>query len=894
MARRSIAQISIFSIILISVATWYLISNSGSSDGSPLELIPPDVALIIEIDNPEEFNKKYNSENQIVNDLLAISSVEAFNEKIVKLNSLVSDDELYHELLGASPATIAMFNDSVVGYQVAIFSKLGRNLNMTSLRSYLETKLDRDYGVLDVPSIPDGFKIVDAGSGITQYIASYKGVMVYTKSSELFIRIFDTHKNSLSNVLNNDEFLKLQKSSGSRVHGRIYVQYSQFFKLVEPLISTNSKVVVEWLKGFAQWTEFDLLLKNNELILSGFTVSDSTSNHVTSFEKQQPVDLRALNILPYNTNTLLWFGLSDFSTYYNSTHSNIQTESISRKLNYDIGDFIDVVGEELVFASNAETAGSYEGNSWFAVKVKNEDRAKSILNRIALNMGNSKKTVHNNLTIGRIVDGSFLSSIFGNSFAGIKNNYFVLIEGYAVFANSENSLINLIGYIETGKTLDLNDNFKIFSDNIASKSNLLIYVKPGDILGRINQYFENSVSREMELVDNVIKSFQGLSFQLSGGNNISYTNIYTNHAKGYHEENLALWKVKLKGDIVFGPFLVDDHQTKSKNVLVFDELNTMYLVNSDGSILWDRKVDSKPISDVFEVDFFKNSKLQYLFNTGNFIYLVDRKGRNVKGYPKKLHKKATNGIVVFDYLKNKDYRLLLAQSDKKIYNYSIAGKEIKGWKQPKMQNIIVAPVERLLANKKDYIIITDIENEIKIVDRKGRRRIKVSNNLKKAKNSKYYVNRTNSKGIIITTTETGKLVYISASGKLNYTDFGTFSQNHFFLYEDFNGDKSNDFIFIDGDKLKVFDRFKKVLFSYDFGSNINIKPSFFKLGRKQHVLGVVADQERTIYLFDKKGNIIISKGLVSETQFNVGDLQNDGKINLVSAAGSTLYNYRLR
>ena len=92
----------------------------------------------------------------------------------------------------------------------------------------------------------------------------------------------------------------------------------------------------------------------------------------------------------------------------------------------------------------------------------------------------------------------------------------------------------------------------------------------------------------------------------------------------------------------------------------------------------------------------------------------------------------------------------------------------------------------------------------------------------------------------------------------------------------------------------MFDRFKKVLFSYDFGSIISIKPSFFTLGNKHHVLGVVADMEKTIYLFDSKGNIIISKGLVGETPFTVGNLEGNNKINLVSAAGSTLYNYRLR
>lgn len=894
MARKSIAQISVFFIILISVATWYIVDTKGSSESNPLSILPSDAALLIEIDNPGNVIERVNNDNAIYNELIQIPVIGEFNRKLIELDSLLAGDVEYSTLINESPAYVAVFVDSIAGPQVAILSNISKDLNLSYLTNYLESKLNRDYGILELAGVDDGLKIVDAGTGITQYIAIIKNVLVYTSSSDLLYRISETSEKYHSSLSENTDLIKVKQSSGSKVQARIYIQYKELSRLMESTIDDDRKVIIDWLGEFAQWTEFDVLLKKSELILSGFTLSDSIANHASSFINQKPVELRGINILPYNTNTILWIGVSDFSAYFYSIHTKAYASDITKRFNYDIDSFLDLIGDEIVFASNAETIGSYNGNSWFAVRVKNVDKANQAINRISRNLGNSKKTKHNNYTIGQVRDNDFISLFFGDAFAAIENNYFTMVGDYLVFANSENSLINLISNFETGKTLDLNDNFKVFSDNIASKSNVLIYIKPSDVIGRINQYFNNTTSRKMEMVEKEISSFQGLSFQMSGGNKLAYTNVYTKYARGYHEENLALWKVKLKDKIVSGPFLVSDHNTKSKNILIFDKLNNMYLVNADGNIMWNRKVDDKPISDVFEVDYFKNNKIQYLFNTSNYIYLVDKKGNDVSGYPKKLHKKATNGIVVFDYLNNKDYRLLVAQSDKKVYNYSKAGKEISGWVQPKMQNIVVSPVERLLANKKDYIIITDIENEIKIVDRKGKRRIRVSTSLKKAKNSSYYVNRTNSKGIIITTNETGKLVYISASGKLNYTDFGEFSPNHFFLYEDFNGDKSIDFIFIDNNKLQVFDRFKKVLFSYDFGSSIGIKPSFFKLGRKQHVLGVVADQEKTIYLFDKKGNIIISKGLVSETQFNVGDIQNNGKINLVSAADNMLYNYRLR
>jgi hypothetical protein len=60
------------------------------------------------------------------------------------------------------------------------------------------------------------------------------------------------------------------------------------------------------------------------------------------------------------------------------------------------------------------------------------------------------------------------------------------------------------------------------------------------------------------------------------------------------------------------------------------------------------------------------------------------------------------------------------------------------------------------------------------------------------------------------------------------------------------------------------------------------------------VLGVVVSGENTIYLFDKKGNILVSKGLTGSTPFTVGSLNNNSEINLISASGNTLYNYRLK
>ncbi len=894
MARKSIIQIMIVSAILIVAISWFIIENAGSTEGIPIKMIPSNSAMVIEIDNPKDILDKLKNDNQIWNKLIKVNEIASIENNLVWLDTLFLEHLDYLNKLEKNSLTIAIFSDTLNSFGSVIYSQIRSNPDIDLLKRRLGDRLGRDFGVLDIPGVSKGLKIINLINESSAYIAIIDGVFVFTTSFELLNITLNTHNGIQESLFTNTSFVKLKEVGGTKVHARLFFQYNEMCELLKTTINSAEFEVLNWVSKFADWTEVDVLIKNNELIFSGYTISNGDDNYLNSFNGQDDVKTNVINLLPFNINTMLWIGVSDFQTYFYNNKTEVEANEIAKGINYDINKLLKLFGSEIAFASNAEQKQTAINSSWVVVKVNNSETAKTALHRISRNVGKGTTSKHEKYTIGRISKSDFISQIFGQAFSSVTQNYYTFIGDYVIFANSKNSLINLIGYFETGKTLDLNDNFKRFSDNISTKSNILIYLKPSGIIGKLNQYFNDQSSRVINYNSQVVSSFQGLSFQLTHGDEFSFTNIYTSFATGYHEENLALWKASLSDEIVCGPFIVKDHQTKNQNVIVFDKMNKMYFIDSEGSVKWKRNIDAKPVSNVYEIDFYKNRKWQYLFNTGNYIYLIDRKGNDVTGFPKKLHSKATNGIVVFDYLNNKDYRLLVAQSDKKVYNYTVNGKEVQGWSKPKMQNIVVAPISRLLANKKDYIIITDIENEIKIVDRKGKRRIKVPSNLKKAKNSNYYVNRTNSKGIIITSDQTGKLVYISSSGKLNFTDFGKFSANHFFLYEDFNGDRSKDFIFIDENRLKVFDRFKKELFSYEFNSDISIKPSFFDLGNKQNVLGVVADKEKTIYLFDKQGNIIISKGLVGETQFTVGNLQNNNKINLISAAGNTLYNYRLR
>jgi hypothetical protein len=890
MSKKNIVIYFILILLVIIASLWYGFNTTFQRTVSPLDITPNDVAILIEIDNPSKVYSILNGDNPFWKKLSKAPSIEKFNNNYNYIHNLFVEED--NNMFFDGPMSIAIFSDTINFLDIAILSPNNGNISLTALKKLLKSKLERDYGILDFDGNIDGFKIVDADAELTQYIALLHGVLVYSTSKRLIVKLHNTY--NTKNVLSSDTiFTNLRKTSGSKAHARLFINYSSITELISPIIAVDRRIDFNWLNNFASWSEMDLQIKSSEILLSGFTSSES-NKYISSISNSKPLKMGVINLLPFNTNQMLWIGVSDFEDYYQKISTNVTSEKLSSRVNNNIGGLLEVLSGEFAFATNSASLSQVMNNSWVVAGVRDKENANKIFKLIDVSTGNNKESQYNGYKIRQIKDEKFISGLFGKAFSTIKSNYYTFITDYIIFANSESSLINLINFVETGKTLDLNDNYKDFSDNISTNSNLLLYFKPKDILKRISSYLNKTTSQLFESENEILSSIQGVSIQMTSGKPYVFTNSYLKHSDVYHEENLATWKVNVNDEILNGPFLVNDHQTNSKNIIIFDRNHILYFIDAQGNILWEKKIDNGPISNIYEVDFYKNRKIQYLFNTNDFIYLLDKKGRDVKGYPKRLHTKATNGIVVFDYLKKKDYRVVVAQSDKKVYNYSITGKEIKGWKLPRMQSTVNKPIERLMVTNKDYIIITDIDNQIKIVDRKGKRRIKLKGTLNKAKNSDFYVNKTNSKGIIITTNVDGKLIYISSSGNINTTDFGKFSPNHFFLYEDFDGDGSKDFIYIDEGKLKVFDRFKKELFSYDFDSDIYIRPMFFELDAKQQVLGVVDDDEKTIYLFDKKGNIIISKGLVGERQFIIGKLSDNNKINLVSASGNTLYNYRIK
>jgi hypothetical protein len=316
----------------------------------------------------------------------------------------------------------------------------------------------------------------------------------------------------------------------------------------------------------------------------------------------------------------------------------------------------------------------------------------------------------------------------------------------------------------------------------------------------------------------------------------------------------------------------------------------MYLIDGYSKILWKTAINEKIISDVQQIDFYKNKKYQYIFNTENYIYIIDRNGKNLEGYPLKLKNRATNGITVLDYEENKDYRFVIA-SGNKIYNFSQDGKPVKGWNIAETKNKVIKPVQYIKNKDTDYLIVTDIAGNVTILNRKGERNKDIKEPIVCSVNNCFYTG--NFEGIfrLITTGKDGKVINILQNGDIETTFIKEFSPSHYFLYYDINNDNLKDYIYLDSNKLYVYNQDKEPIFEYLFQEDITIEPSYIKNPDNNNLIAVVSDKTKEIFLFDKEGNLTQISPLFGESPVCAGSIFKDSQFNLISGSGKSVFCY---
>ncbi|MEC8602065.1 MAG: hypothetical protein VXX96_02565 [Bacteroidota bacterium] len=515
-----------------------------------------------------------------------------------------------------------------------------------------------------------------------------------------------TRNSSFSSNSNSKNFFDLFKIKSNN----ICVLISENFNS-NKLNKLNIKV-----DEISDWINFEFEIKNNEIVIMGLSKIDKKSRNSLIFNKIKPSKSEIYKLIPEN---FVKFKSYTVNEQFFMNFSEIINQNTTMQFNID--SVFTTSSEVAIFNSVTDTI--------IILNNKLYDIEKNNILNFEKKYRDFKIYKNDSITtrINEFDEFNFLN----------KNIFISQIDNRILISNKVNSIEKLIAGNYNKSELLYNKELKEYIKNVPSKNSVIELIK---------------IKKSKEIYDLWIKSSQ---IQDS----IIYTSLYNSPIINDFKKNqteLILTK-SFENDIKLGPQIIMNHKSGKKNIIVQDEKNHLILMDFLGNILWTKKFNNIT-SKIFQVDTYKNQRLQFLFTTSNELILLDINGNIVKKLEGK-NKDYFENLSVFDYDLDKNYRYIFQNGNNlKMYNSDF--KIVKGFKKNKLNYGLKDPVKHLRILNRDYLILKNSNDKISVLDRRGNVRIKVPDDLTFSTNLFKYNNG------MIGLTNDEKIIRIDISGKL--------------------------------------------------------------------------------------------------------------------------------
>jgi hypothetical protein len=174
---------------------------------------------------------------------------------------------------------------------------------------------------------------------------------------------------------------------------------------------------------------------------------------------------------------------------------------------------------------------------------------------------------------------------------------------------------------------------------------------------------------------------------------------------------------------------VINHNTQEKETLRHDNDKKLELVGADGKTIWSIEIESPILGDVIQIDALKNNKLQMAFTTESALYILDRNGKPLPGFPYHTKPPITSGLLAADYDNTKKYRLIFAVGDGSLFNVGVDAKPTSGWRFMEAGGEKIISVKTQKIGSDDVIVAVSEQGTIQLLKRTGEKKANCTSKL---------------------------------------------------------------------------------------------------------------------------------------------------------------------
>ncbi|HDP75094.1 MAG TPA: hypothetical protein ENN49_04360 [Bacteroidales bacterium] len=817
---------------------------------NPIDAIPLNASLILNIDDFELFTSSVKS-NSWWETLEQGDVVKSFAGMLNYLDSTAKSDNTVRTAIKGTNTAVAFYNHHPLSSEFLLAHKVPKEFNQ---RDILELIKLQSLGFAKAEEIQiAGYTAIYVEVPEENYFSLtftvFNNLLLVSNSQELLIESVKKMKEDAA-VESDEQFQLIYQTAAAGVAANVFVNINEVSKTLS--LENNSLA----LKGVASWVGLDVQVSPTIVIANGLIVS-STNNgdYYKIFTRQNPVPFSLHSYMPASTSFFTWYGLpgiSNFMADYSDYIDNLGlTEPYNRNLSgflantgVSINEFLEKNLDNEVAVLSAKLQN--DSTEWFI--LANTKSGSATLQQLESFAG-TKSIVkhefepdkHKSFLIIENPIKWLIPTLLGNSFLKVSDEFVTVIDNVLVFGSSISSLEFIINEYLRNNTLTRTESYRSVQQRISTSSNLILYSKRMDSYPLSELHLHG---KPTQLYKGETLSSHSFIWQIVGGSQKLFAMLVVKSTQANSTETTSSlknvkWVCKLSSEPVGKPHLLVNHLNGQTEILVQDSENSIYLISNDGHILWERKIDAPILGSVSQVDVYRNKKLQMVFASGNRLYLIDRNGNDVKGFPVTLPAKATSPLSAFDYDNNRNYRFFVACADKRIYCYDVNGKPVSGWLKFKTETVVSNRIGYVRYQGKDFIVIFD-QNRPYLLNRRGEERLKPQSLFAKAKNSEFYLAGSSGKGSYLLTTDTlGIIKKLFFDGRVKSQVLEPFSPSHAFCMA---GGK---YFILDRNRISIYSRegkFLNVILSsigdFDSGS-LQVIPSknLVLVSRDESVLG---------------------------------------------------------
>jgi hypothetical protein len=757
------------------------------------------------------------------------------------------------------------------------------------------------------------YEIKPLKEGDLQLFATFQNGILSVSHSSLLIEASIRQQQSGISLSDDKDFAALQKTTSNRADGSLFINFDNIRDFTKPFLAPGQENIASFIQKTARWSALDINFKEDGLMVNGFLSPRTDQDFISLFSGVEPRRSTLNQILPSDIKMFAGYNFSDkhqfisnFEKTLNQSEDASKIGSLEKDFKNKTGkpflrSFFEIIDGEMAFACSNFNVSNPEEGRYIVFRTKGQAATLPVLKNIQEYYRVSQQPVKKFhvdestwFPIYRGFDGELNTLVWSNLFPDLPMKYFSFFRNYLIFADSEKTLESFLYNNVLHRTLESHPYYSSFAENFSYEENFFLFAEIPHIFSFIGKNLNPAKFHPTKEQQKVLFNFYGAGIQLSNSSGLNYSTMYAKHAPHRDKEPRTIWQSRIDSMVSLKPALVDNHYTQEKEIMVQDAGNNLYLMNNMGRVLWKKPLDGPVLSEIYQIDFYRNNKLQYLFNTPNKLYLLDRNGNHVAKYPFTLPAKAHCGLSVFDYDHNRDYRIFLPLDDRKVYLFDKTGARVPGWSIPQTEGIVNQPVQFFRSSGRDYIIFSDKYRNY-IMDRRGNIRVTPQNSFVRNSNSPFFIEHPDSENTaLVTTTSTGELAKIIVPSGKTFISNKTKPEdpNHSFVLLHKSNPK---YVIITPQQITIFNSNLKQTAAQKTGRRIRTIADVYQFSATDHKIGLISEDASLIYLYNSDGSLYKGFPLKGTSRFSIGFLKSSAyRFNLITGGENNyIYNYRV-